>query len=108
MHVDNFVNDKIQQLIYYLQALLKQSVHYTEVELFIWDIFEEWAQLNITDDMPSTTKERVFWHLLHELKLGPLAEVNQDLLLTNEIKLCVNYLNGQGTYPIHCIGWRPI
>ncbi len=108
MHIDNFLNDKISQLMYILTALLKKSVHPTEVEMFIWDCFEEWTQFNVTDETPSNAKERVFWHLIHELKLGSLANLDNDICLTSEIETCLDFLQGHGSYPINCIGWRPV
>ena len=108
LHIDNFINDKISQLVYYLNALLKHSVHHTEVDKFIWDCFEEWAQLNITEETPNSAKERVFWHLMHELKLGSLNEVETNLYLASEIETCMDFLQGKGSYPINCIGWRPV
>ncbi len=108
MHIDNFINDKISQLMYFLDALLRSAIHHTEVESFIWDCFEEWAQLNVTDDMPGSTRERVFWHLIHEIKLGSIANLDDDISLKTEIETCLDYLKGSGNYPIHCVGWRPV
>ncbi|WP_371378289.1 hypothetical protein [Thalassotalea aquiviva] len=108
MHVDNFVNEKISQLIFFLTALLRNAVHPTEVELFIWDTLEEWAQLNVTDEMPSSARERVFWHLIHELKLASLNNIDNDANLVNEIENCLLFLIGKGHHPIHCVGWRPL
>ncbi|NMP17892.1 hypothetical protein HII16_16275 [Thalassotalea sp. Y01] len=108
MYVESFINDKISQLVYYLQALLKNSVHYTEVDNFIWDCLEEWSQLNVTDDTPSSAKERVFWHLIHEIKLSSLVNLQKDLPLFAEIQTCLDFLTDRGSYPIHCVGWRPV
>ncbi|MDN3652156.1 hypothetical protein QWY77_05185 [Thalassotalea ponticola] len=108
MYVESFINEKISQLVYYLKALLKNSIHYTEVDTFIWDCFEEWGQLNVTDDTPYCAKERVFWHLIHEIKLASLGNVQSDMALRNEIQVCVNFLTDQGRYPVHCVGWRPV
>lgn len=108
MRIENFINDKIAQLIYILNALLKKSVHATEVDNFIWDCFEEWAQLNVTDEMPGNARERVFWHLMHELKLGSISNLESDLSLSSDIESCLDFLNGIGNYPIYCIGWRPV
>lgn len=108
MHIEIFINDKISQLMYFLEALLKNSVHHTEIENFIWDCFEEWGQLNVTDETPGSTRERVFWHLIHELKLGTISNLADDKDLAEEITLCLEFLKGHGTYPIHCVGWRPV
>ena len=108
MHIDNFIANKIPQLLYFLEALLKNSVHYTELEHFIWDCFEEWGQLNVSDETPGCARERVFWHLIHELKLGSIANLEDDISLLHEIKTCLQFLKGEGAYPIHCIGWRPV
>lgn len=108
MKIENFVNEKISQLVYYLHALLKSAVHHTEVENFIWDCFEEWGQLDITDETPSSAQERVFWHLIHELKLASLSDYKNNPQLINEITICLDFLDGKGNYPLHCIGWRPV
>ncbi|QDP00690.1 hypothetical protein [Thalassotalea sp. PS06] len=110
MPVDHFINEKISQLMYYLNALLKNEVHPTELNLFIWDCFEEWNVLQVTDDTPNNARERVFWHLLHELKLGSgsLNDLDNDWNLKFEIESCMEFLQGQGRYPIHCVGWRPV
>ena len=31
-----------------------------------------------------------------------------NLFLKVEIKTCIDFVNGIGSYPIDCIGWRPI
>lgn len=108
VHIDNFINDKISQMIYYLNALLQKSIHPIEVNNFIWDCFEEWTLFNVTDDTPSNARERVFWHLIHEIKLGSINDLDNDLALAAEIETCLDFLNGHGNYPINCIGWRPV
>ncbi|WP_371188466.1 hypothetical protein [Thalassotalea maritima] len=108
MLVENFINEKIGQLVYFLDGLLNNAVHYTEVETFIWDCFEEWNQLNVTDDTPGSSKERVFWHLIHEIQISSLASVQDNSELQTEIKTCLDFLKDKTSYPKHCVGWRPV
>lgn len=107
MYVEQFINEKIDQLIYYVKAVLKQQIHYTELELFIWDVLEEWGTLNVENEMPSNARERVFWHVLHELSLHSIANLHTNLFFKTEIKTCIDFLDGIGSYPIDCVGWRP-
>lgn len=107
MYIEPFINSKIEQLIYYIKAVLQNKVHYTELDLFIWDILEEWAGLNVTDGTPSNARERVFWHVVHELSLHSVQSLKSDLFFKTEINTCIDFLNGEGSYPIDCIGWRP-
>ena len=105
---EQFINEKIEQLVYYLKAAIKHKVHYTELDTFIWDTLEEWATLNITDETPSNARERVFWHLIHELSLHSARNLDADLYLRSEVTTCIEFLDGHGSYPIDCIGWRPL
>lgn len=107
MLVEPFIQDKTNQLIFYVKAVLNNTVHYTELDMFIWDILEEWSALNVTDETPGNARERVFWHLVHELSLHSSQGLNRDLYLKTEISTCMDFLDGIGSYPIDCIGWRP-
>lgn len=108
MFVEPFINEKILQLNTYIKAVIDNTVHFTELDKLLWDILEEWSTLNVTDDTPFNSQERVFWHLIHELKLHGAQALLHDLTFKTEVKTCIDFLDGQGSYPIDCIGWRPM
>jgi hypothetical protein len=108
MIIEQFINDRIIQLNSYIKAVIKKTLHFTELDLFLSDLMEEWAQLMVTDETPSSAKERVFWHLIHELKLHGAQALHYDLFFLSEIGACLDFLDGDGSYPIDCIGWRPL
>ena len=92
----------------YINAVSEQALHYTELDQFIVDTMTEWAYLNVTDETPSTAKERVFWHLIHQVSLHGGQALQQNLFFKSEMNTCIDFFNGTGSYPIDCIGWRPI
>jgi hypothetical protein len=108
MIIEQFINEKITQMSAYINAVSEQTLHYTELDQFIVDTMTEWAYLNVTDDTPNTAKERVFWHLIHEVSLHGGQALQQDLFFKSEMNTCIDFFNGTGSYPIDCIGWRPI
>lgn len=108
MLTESFINEKIKQISNYIRAVSDQTLHYIELDQFIVDTLEEWAYLNVTDETPSTAQERVFWHLIHEVSLHGGQALQQNLFFKSEISACVDFFNGMGSYPIDCIGWRPI
>lgn len=108
MVVEQFINDKILQTAAYVKAVIDQTIHYTELDNFILDTMSEWTLLNVQDETPSTAKERVFWHLIHEVSLHGAQALNNDLFFKSEMNTCLDFFNGVGSYPIDCVGWRPI
>lgn len=108
MIIEQFINDKIGQLTHYVLAVIDQTLHYTELDIFIVDTMDEWTLLSVRDETPSNAKERVFWHLIHEISLHGAQSLNFDLFFKSEILTCIDFFNGKGSYPIDCIGWRPI
>jgi hypothetical protein len=108
MIIEQFINDKAQQLNAYIKAVLKKTLHYTELDLFIKDVMEEWTLLLVTEESPNNARERVFWHLIHELSLHGAQALHHDMFLKSEINTCIDFFDGVGSYPIDCIGWRPI
>ncbi|MGL1958029.1 MAG: hypothetical protein OCD00_12015 [Colwellia sp.] len=91
-----------------MHAVIDESLHYTELDKFIIDTMEEWASLSVTDETPSSAQERVFWHLVHEISLQGAQALNHDLFFKSEMNTCLDFFKGVGSYPIDCIGWRPI
>ncbi|MBL4899963.1 MAG: hypothetical protein JKX76_10045 [Colwellia sp.] len=108
MVIESFISEKIIQLSTYISAVINQTLHYTELDQFIVDTIEEWSLLNVTDETPSTAQERVFWHLIHEVSLHGGQALQQNLFFKSEMSTCIDFFNGIGSYPIDCIGWRPI
>ncbi len=108
MIIEQFINEKIVQMSAYVSAVIGKTIHYTELDQFILDTMEEWASLNVTDETPSNAQERVFWHLIHEVSLHGGQALQQDLFFKSEMNTCLDFFNGIGSYPIDCIGWRPI
>jgi hypothetical protein len=108
MIIEQFINERIRQITVYLSAVIEQSIHYTELDKFILDTMEEWSSLNVTDETPSNAHERVFWHLMHEVSLHGAQALQHNLFFKSEMNTCLDFFNGRGSYPIDCIGWRPI
>ena len=108
MIIEPFITEKITQMCAYISAVSNQTLHYTELDNFILDTMEEWASLHVTDITPSSAQERVFWHLMHEVSLNGGLALQQNLFFKSEMNACIDFFNGIGSYPIDCIGWRPI
>jgi hypothetical protein len=108
MIIEQFITDKSQQLTIYIKAVCHKKLHYTELDLLLNDIMSEWTLLNIKDETPSSARERVFWHLVHELSLHGAQSLHHNMFFKSEITTCLDFLDGIGSYPIDCIGWRPI
>ncbi|GAA0823544.1 hypothetical protein KO495_13535 [Colwellia sp. D2M02] len=108
MVIEQFINNKIIQMHAYVNAVIDNEIHYTELDQFIFDTMAEWTLLSVTDETPSSAKERVFWHLMHEVSLHGAQALNQDLFFKSEMNTCLDFFNGIGSYPIDCIGWRPL
>lgn len=107
MNVNQFVNDKAGQLAYFVRAFWARRIPYQEVDLYCWDTLEEWAQVKRQCNEPYSQKERVFWHVLHQIHFWPEQKLLQDHFLKGELNTCLEYLEGAGQYPLDCIGIRP-
>lgn len=108
MAIEQFINDKSIQTATYISAVINKTLHYTELDYFIVDTMSEWTLLAVSDDTPNSAQERVFWYLIYEVSLHGAQALNYDLRFKNEINRCLDFFNGIGSYPINCIGWRPI
>ncbi|MCV2884462.1 hypothetical protein OE749_07125 [Aestuariibacter sp. AA17] len=107
MNVQSFIKRKSKQLPFYVRGFWEQRIPYTEVDLYFWDTMEEWAQVIDKEHEPYSQKERVFWHLLHQLHYWPEQKLLNDPYLKDELTTCIDYLEGEGEYPLDCIGIRP-
>jgi len=108
MIIEQFINTKVIQMVAYVNAVINRTIHYTELDNFIVDTMSEWTLLNVIDETPSSAQERVFWHLIHEISVNGAQALKDDLFFKSEINTCLDFFNGVGSYPIDCIGWRPL
>ncbi len=108
MVVEQFIDNKVVQMAAYVNAVIDETLHYTELDSFISDTMSEWTLLKVKDETPSSAQERVFWHLIHEVSLHGAQALKNDLFFKSEMTTCLDFFNGVGSYPIDCIGWRPI
>ena len=107
MTVQTFVNKKAKQLCFYLRSFWQGELPIEEIELFFWDSMEKWGQIEYTFTQPYTYKERVFWHLLHQVHFWQEDKLRSDKYLVDELMNCVLFLEGKGHCPIDCVGIRP-
>lgn len=107
MEVEQFITRKAPQLAYYLRAFWARRIPYAEVDLYFWDTMEEWTQINACSHEPSSQKERVFWHLLHQLHFWDEKKLLEDPYLHSELEVCVDFLEGASQVPFDCVGVRP-
>lgn len=108
MIIEQFIDQKILQINAYVNAVIEGDIHYTELDKFILDTMSDWTLLKVLDETPKNAKERVFWHLMHEVSLHGAQALKQDLFFKSEMSTCLDFFNGSGSYPIDCVGWRPI
>jgi hypothetical protein len=108
MIIEQFINEKIIQIGAYITAVINHSLHYTELDLFVENTMAEWTLLHVNDETPSSARERVFWHIMHELSLHSANKLESNLYFKSEISTCLEFFSGVGGYPIDCVGWRPI
>ena len=104
---DQFIELKSQQLIFYISRYLRGRLPHSELHLFVWDTLEEWSQLQVQCHQPYSHRERVFWHLIHQLEFWPAATLKHDKSLRRNIQDCLCYLKGYGVAPSDCVGVRP-
>ncbi|MEI6895399.1 MAG: hypothetical protein V5789_12430 [Colwellia sp.] len=108
MIIKQFIEQKTLQIDAYVSAVLDETIHHTELDDFISDTMSDWTLLKVIDETPGNTKERVFWHLIHEVSLHGAQALKKNLYFKSEMTTCLDFFNGSGSYPIDCIGWRPI
>ncbi len=108
MIIEQFISEKINQIGAYITAVINKTLHYTELDNFVVETMEEWTLLHVKDETPGSANERVFWHIIHELSLHGARDLENNLFLKSEISTCLDFFAGRGSYPIDCIGWRPL
>ena len=102
-----FIDQKSQQLIYFVSRFLRGQIPHQELHLFIWDTLEEWAQLQISHHTPANFREQVFWHVLYQLEYWSEQELLRDKILRKKLHNCLGYLRGKVCLPLDCVGVRP-
>tara|TARA_Y100001970_G_C14237083_1_gene862473 strand:+ start:110 stop:457 length:348 start_codon:yes stop_codon:yes gene_type:complete len=102
-----FIEEKSRQLCCYLQAFWNGALDYRELNYFFWDTLEEWSLYRCEDSEPYSHRERVFWHLLHQIHYWRDEQLLHDTILRDELKQCVRFLQGDAVFPFDCIGIRP-
>jgi hypothetical protein len=105
--LDVFIEQKSQQLIYYVSRFLRGQIPHQELHLFIWDTLEEWAQLQVNYHTPANFQEQVFWHVLYQLEYWSEQELQHDKVLRKQLHNCLGYLRGKVCLPLDCVGIRP-
>jgi len=103
-----FIKQKALQFVYFINQVLSSSVPFKEIQLFTWDILEEWSRLDIDDSTPISAYERVFWHVFYVIQSTDAQDIGQDSQIRKELSECCRYLQ-QPTNPVPkgCVGLRP-
>ena len=104
---EQFIEQKSQQLIFYISRYFRGRLPHSELHLFIWDTLEEWAQLQVHHHTPATFRENVFWHVLYQLEYWSEQELQRDKILRKQLQNCLGYLRGKVCLPLDCVGVRP-
>lgn len=107
MLVSEFVDEKAEQLAFYLESYWQDGVAFKEMDSFIWDILEEWSMLTNRDHQMYTHKERVFWHIIYQIQFVGGHSLRHDVTIRDEIQLYTLYLKGEQPCPLDVIGMRP-
>ncbi len=108
MTPEAFIKQKARQFVYFINQVLANSVPYNEIQLFTWDILEEWGRLDSDDTEDISSYERVFWHAFYVIQ-----SIDEDMLGTDqhiraELNECCLYLEmKRNTPPANCVGFRP-
>lgn len=92
--VSQFINGKAKQLAYFVRAFWQGKLPSLEMDLYLWDTLEEWGQLKVDGKESYTKRERVFWHLLHEVHRISEDDLKKNPALQKEIMCYVKYLEG--------------
>ena len=107
MLVQHFIDRKAEQLAFYMRSYWQNELPYKELEVFLWDTFEDWSQIENQNLQPYSHKERVFWHVLNQAHYWQESEIMEDAFIKTQLEYCVYFLEGKGLCPIDVIGMRP-
>lgn len=104
--VDRFIKEKSPQFCYFIRYFLNEELPFSELQLFIWDLLEEWHQLK-TQNSPYTLREQVFWYVVHLLSRWGDEQLRGNLFLRRQLSDCMSFLEGSSPPPPGCTGIRP-
>jgi len=103
---DLFIKQKAQQLVYFTNQLINQSIPFDEVHIVTWDILEEWSKINKEQQIDDY--ESVFWYLFFIIQFEEETDLIQNKQLRVKVNKCCNYLMDPSLpIPQNCIGIRP-
>lgn len=105
--VSEFVDQKAEQLAFYLESYWQDGVAFREMDNLIWDIFEEWSTINNRQQQMYTHKERVFWHIIYQIQFVGEHNLRHDAFIRDEIQQYTLYLKAGKPCPLDVIGMRP-
>lgn len=108
MKAANFIDNKSNQLVFFVTQFLVGNIPYDEIKMFIWDILEEWNVLSSPEGDIMGKKEEVFWHLLFILQRWSGEQLSETQELRQQLIQCCGFLdNRTSDLPMGCIGVRP-
>ncbi|MBC3766258.1 hypothetical protein H8B19_10225 [Neptunicella marina] len=107
MIIRNFINDRAGQLAYYVRAFWDFRIPYSELELYFWDVLEEWLNIDSNPSSPYSNKERVFWFVLHQTQDCKASELLSNPEIRAELEVCLASLEGNCPVPLDYVGIRP-
>ena len=103
-----FVSQKSPQLVYFISHFLTHAVSFHEVQIFAWDILEEWNSIDCNKQQQPCDNESVFWHLLYLLQSENEDSLLNDPALKTQLTKCSQYLiQDNSSVPSGCVGVRP-
>jgi len=105
--VSEFVDEKSEQLAFFLESYWRDGIAFNEMERFIWDILEEWSTVLNTDQQMYSHKERVFWHIIYQIQFVGGHSLRHEASIRDEVQLFTLYLKGGAPCPLDVIGMRP-
>ena len=112
MTTNDFIETKAPQLAFYGKAFLDNQLEYQEIQIYMWDVLEEWQYFthsnnSASDSTNQSDTEKVFWHLLQCFDKWPDWAIRGNQYLRQQIHECCDFLNIGGKVPLSCHGIRP-
>jgi hypothetical protein len=98
--LEQFIQQKSKQIVYFLKGFWDDTIPYKELDFYVWDTLEEWIQLPNTSGSPYSGKEKVFWHLIHQMHAASADCLKRDHYLISQLNDCIHYLEQGGVYLI--------
>lgn len=101
-----FIQSKSGPLKWYVDAYLDNKLEYQELSIMVWDILEEWNQIDSSNELLSL-KEQMFWHLLLLIQRWPDQQLRGNLFIRQQLQSGATYLVQGGPVPFACEALRP-